>query len=87
MCAHLTLRPACTSAQSSMGALCVAKGRTFLQVENQGSYRQDCVKFKDFSRTFKTLLLFPKTEHVSKILISSEMLESINKDINLKKLV
>ena len=35
----------------------------------QGSYRQDCVKFKDFSRTSKDFLLFSKTENLRKILI------------------
>ena len=29
-----------------------------------GSYRQVCVKFKDFSRTSKTFLLFPRTENL-----------------------
>ena len=32
----------------------------------QGSYRQDCVKFKDFSKTF---LLLSRTENLRKILI------------------
>ena len=32
----------------------------------QDSYRQDCVKFKDFSRIF---LLFSRTENLRKILI------------------
>ena len=36
----------------------------------QGSYRQDCVKFKDFSRTSKkTFLLFSRTENLRKMLI------------------
>ena len=29
----------------------------------QGPYRQVCVKFKDFSRTSKTFLLFSRTEN------------------------
>ena len=35
----------------------------------QGSYRQDCVKFKDFSMTSQTFLLFSRTENLRKILI------------------
>ena len=32
-------------------------------LHNQGSYRQVCAKFKDFSRIFKTFLLFSRTEN------------------------
>ena len=35
----------------------------------QGSYRQVCVNFKDFSRTLKTFLLFSRSENLYKILI------------------
>ena len=33
-------------------------------VHIQGSYRQVCVKFKDFLRTSKTFLLFSRTENL-----------------------
>ena len=42
-----------------------AKSLTSVKL-TQGSYRQDCLNFKDFSKTF---LLFSRTEKLRKILI------------------
>ena len=38
-------------------------------ITSQGSYRQVYVKCKDFSRIFKTFLLFSRTENLRIILI------------------
>ena len=51
-------------------------------VNNQGSYTEVCVKFKDFSRTSQDYLQFLRTKSLGKILI--EVLKLFFKNARLR---